>query len=175
MSGDKIEIEIFSVAYHIIGGGEEGGKKTIATKEQADHSLPYMIAVALLDGNVWPEQYRPEKIKNNDVQELLQRIHIREKAAYNSKFPEELNADILIRMNNGRTFSKHKKDFEGFKTRPAGWSIVEKKNYELAKNYAEEKTLNDIIGIVKIIEDHSLKDLMKQLTEVSAEKLKGPV
>lgn len=167
----KIEIEIFGVAYHIIGGGMEGGKKTIATKEQADHSLPYMIAVALLDGHVLPEQYEPERIKKHDVQQLLQKIDIREREEYNGKFPQELNVDILIRMNDGKNFSKHKKDFEGFKTRPADWNIVEKKFHRLTKNYTEEKTSNAIIKIVKSFEDYSINGLMKQLTEVNTEKL----
>ncbi len=42
---ERIEIEIFDVAYHIIGGGEEGDKTLVRTKEEADHSLPYMVAV----------------------------------------------------------------------------------------------------------------------------------
>src|SRR6266567_4188662 len=49
---ERVEIEIFDVAYHIIGGGEEGNKQQVQTKEEADHSLPYMVAVALLDGEV---------------------------------------------------------------------------------------------------------------------------
>ncbi len=52
----KIQIEIFDVAYNIIGGGEEGDKTVVRTKEQADHSLPYLVAVAILDGQVMPEQ-----------------------------------------------------------------------------------------------------------------------
>lgn len=169
---NKIEIEIFGVAYHIIGGGVEGGKKTIATKEQADHSLPYMIAVALLDGRVLPGQYKPERIKKDDVQQLLQKIYIRENEEFSKKFPQELNAGILIQMNDGRNFFKHKKDFEGFKSRPANWNIAEKKFHRLTQNYAEEKTSNSIIEIVKTLEDHSINELMQQLAEVNIEKLK---
>jgi 2-methylcitrate dehydratase len=53
----RIEVDTFDVSYHIIGGGEEGEKITIRTKEEADHSLPYMIAVAVLDGQVMPERF----------------------------------------------------------------------------------------------------------------------
>jgi MmgE/PrpD C-terminal domain len=52
---------------HIIGGGEEGDKSRVRTKEEADHSLPYMIAEALLDGQMMPEQYEPERIQRDDV------------------------------------------------------------------------------------------------------------
>src|SRR5262249_28120055 len=42
----RIEIETFDVAYHIIGGGEEGSKRIVRAKEGADHSLPYILAGA---------------------------------------------------------------------------------------------------------------------------------
>lgn len=53
-----IEIETFDVAFHIIGAGKEGDKtSSVGTKEPADHSLPYVIAVAILDGDVMAAQY----------------------------------------------------------------------------------------------------------------------
>src|SRR6266852_6602037 len=72
---ERIEIEIFDVSYHIIGGGEEGDKHLVRTKEEADHSLPYMVAVALLDGEVTPAQYSPERIVREDVQILLSKVN----------------------------------------------------------------------------------------------------
>ncbi|MGH2994593.1 MAG: MmgE/PrpD family protein, partial [Solirubrobacterales bacterium] len=74
---ELIELDTFQVAYDIIGGGEEGGKKEIFTKEQADHSLPYLLAVALIDGQVLPEQFAPERIRRADVQALLRRVVVR--------------------------------------------------------------------------------------------------
>ena len=50
-----IDVDTFDVAYNIIGGGEEGDKTAVRTKEEADHSLPYMVAAAALDGQVMPE------------------------------------------------------------------------------------------------------------------------
>src|SRR5581483_4230396 len=46
---EAVEIETFDVAFSIIGGGDEGQKTRVWIKEEADHSLPYMVAVALLD------------------------------------------------------------------------------------------------------------------------------
>jgi 2-methylcitrate dehydratase len=84
---ERIELETFQVAYDIIGGGEEGGKKEVRTKEQADHSLPYLLAVALLDGQVMPEQFAPGRIGRPDVQELLRRVHVRPAADLTERFP----------------------------------------------------------------------------------------
>src|SRR5262245_42216527 len=79
---DNVTIEIFDVAYNIIGGGEEGDKRTVWTKEEADHSLPYIIAAAILDGRVTPEQYELERIHRRDIQGLLSRVIVRSSPEY---------------------------------------------------------------------------------------------
>ena len=72
-----IGVDIFDVAYNIIGGGNDGNKQHVKTKEEADHSLPYMIAVAMIDGEVTPAQYEPNRILKQDVQDLLHKMTIR--------------------------------------------------------------------------------------------------
>src|ERR1700684_1005611 len=46
----SIEANVIRIAYDFAGGGLYGVDKVVRTKEQADHSLPYLLAVALLDG-----------------------------------------------------------------------------------------------------------------------------
>jgi 2-methylcitrate dehydratase len=82
-----VKVEIFDVAYNIIGGGEEGDKTVVCTKEQADHSLPYVLVVALIDGEVMSEQYTPERIRRQDVQSLLRAISV-EPAQFLQAFPQ---------------------------------------------------------------------------------------
>src|SRR5437660_61893 len=95
---ERVTIDIFDVAYHIIGGGEEGDKQQVRTKEEADHSLPYMVAVALLDGDVSPAQYMPERIVREDVQSLLRRVTIQPDEALSKRFPAEMPCSIQITL-----------------------------------------------------------------------------
>ncbi|MDZ7757284.1 hypothetical protein [Rhodohalobacter sp.] len=53
---EKIDIEIFDVAFNIIGGGEEGDKTIVRTKEEADHNLQYVVSAALVG---WTSAARP--------------------------------------------------------------------------------------------------------------------
>src|SRR5437868_8818632 len=87
---ERITIDIFDVSYNIIGGGEEGDKHLVRTKEEADHSLPYMVAVALLDGDVTPAQYKPERIAREDVQTLLRKVTVQPDENMSKRFPEEM-------------------------------------------------------------------------------------
>ncbi|MEO9146398.1 MAG: MmgE/PrpD family protein [Ginsengibacter sp.] len=163
----KIVLNTFDVAFNIIGGGEEGAKKNISTKEEADHSLPYMMAALLLDGNVLPAQYLPERILKADVQQLLQKVQVNQKKEYSDRFPKEMACDITITLNNGSAFHIDKKDYKGFISRPASWEgIVEKFNH-LSSLYADAPLREKIISTVKDLENYRIKDLMELLEKVS--------
>lgn len=134
---DSISVDIFDVAYNIIGGGEEGSKKLIRTKEEADHSLPYMIAVAICDGMVMPSQYQADRIKKKDVQELLQKVQVHPNEAYTKRFPEEMPAHITIKFKDGTSAISEKRDYQGFFTKPFDWDEAVKKFEAIAPGNKE--------------------------------------
>jgi 2-methylcitrate dehydratase len=162
----KVEIEIFDVAYHIIGGGEEGDKRTVQTKEEADHSLPYLIAVAILDGQVMPEQYRPERILRQDVQTLLRKIMIQPSQEYSRRFPEEMPCRIIVSLRGGRTVIKEKRDYEGFRTRPMRWETVVQKFERLSHPYLDPSLGGNIVDAVNTLEAIQVRDLTALLARV---------
>jgi 2-methylcitrate dehydratase len=129
----RIDVEIFDVAYNIIGGGEEGEKITIYTKEEADHSLPYIVAVTILDNQVMPAQYVPERIVRQDVQTLLHKVFVRPVDEFSRRFPTEMPSRIRITLNNGQVLTKEKRDYEGFLTHPMGWNAITKKFEQLTQ------------------------------------------
>src|SRR3989440_8765075 len=149
---DAIEIEIFDVAYHIIGGGEEGDKQQVRTKEEADHSLPYMVAVALLDGDVSPAQYMSERIVREDVQTLLHKVTIQPDEAFGKRFPAEMPCRIQITLKDGRTLAIEKQDYEGFYTRPMSWEQAVAKFERLAGPFTGTAQRAAIIEIVTHLE-----------------------
>ena len=167
---EKIVLHTFDVAYHIIGGGEEGGKKNIRTKEEADHSLPYMMAAAILDGNVLPAQYKPERIGGADIQTLLQKVEVYEKEEYSNRFPAEEACDISIYLKDGSVLTKEKRDYEGFHTRPASWLFIIGKFKVLSDKFLDAETQNQIIEIVRNLEDYTVKDLTKVLAKIGIDK-----
>jgi 2-methylcitrate dehydratase len=163
---DRIEIEIFDVAYHIIGGGEEGDKTIVRTKEEADHSLQYMVSAALLDGQVLPEQYEKTRIESNDIQQLLKKIKVSPKQEYSDRFPNEMPVTLTVHLKNGETYTIDKRDYEGFHTRPANWDTIIEKFESLAKPYTSEEIRDTIVETIQDFENHKVRDLMKILQRV---------
>jgi 2-methylcitrate dehydratase len=158
---DQIEhmgIDIFDVAFHIIGGGEEGDKTIIRTKEEADHSLQYMVGVALIDGNVLPAQYEGNRVTRDDIQSLLKRFTVRPKQEYTDRFPAEVCTDLAITLKDGTIHKITKTDYEGFHTRPMSWATVEAKFTNLAEPFTSEKSRRAIIDTVKNLEHASARE-----------------
>lgn len=156
---DRIELDVFDVAYNIIGGGEEGDKHQVQIKEQADHSLPYMVAVMLLDGNIGPSQYLPERIVRSDVQTLLRKVHVHADESFSQAFPDEMPARVRIVLRDRRTLTREKKDYEGFYTRPMSWDVVVAKFDRLAAPFADAALRREIVSAVLNIESISVRDL----------------
>jgi 2-methylcitrate dehydratase len=163
---ERVELETFQVAFDIIGGGEEGAKKEIRIKEQADHSLPYLLAVALLDGQVLPEQFAPERIVRPDVQELLRRVEVRPAADLSARFPAEHACRLRIHLVDGTTLAAEKSDYEGFLTRPMSWEQARGKFERLAAGRTD--LAGNLATTVESLDDLETRDLTALLAQVGS-------
>lgn len=163
---DKVKIETFDVAYHIIGGGEEGEKTLVQTKEEADHSLPYMVAVALLDGTVTPAQYRLERLLRDDVQKLLRKVEVKPLDTYSDQFPEQLPCKVTVLFTGGQILQKEKTDYEGFYTRPMSWNKVVEKFEQLTAPYVDPFLRREIVVAVNVLDIIEVSDLTALLGKI---------
>ena len=163
----QVMLEIFDVAYNIIGGGEEGDKRIVRNKEEADHSLPYLIAVALLDGEVMPGQFALERIRRDDVQKLLSAIHIVPSDEMSRRFPDELPCRLTVKLTDGRTLSVEKRDYEGFTSRPMSWETVVQKFNGLSESHTTRSLRKRIIDTVENLEKNDVRQLTELLRQVT--------
>lgn len=163
---DHVDIKVFDVAYNIIGGGEEGDKRMVRTKEQADHSLPYLVAVALLDGQVMPEQYAPERILRSDVQALMNQVTIQPDETYSRVFPAEMPSCVTITLRDGRTVEREIRTWEGSFSSPMSWEAARNKFERLASTHTMPKQRNRLVETIAHLEHHTIADLTGQLFSV---------
>jgi 2-methylcitrate dehydratase len=73
------------------------------TKETADHSLPYVIAAAVADGNVLPDSFSDEKLKDPRIWDLLGKIKVVADPEIDAMFPGVKRARVSITSNAGET------------------------------------------------------------------------
>ena len=71
------------------------------TKETADHSLPYVVAAAVADGNVLPSSFSDEKLKDPRIWDLLGKIKVVADPEIDAMFPGVKRARVTITTNQG--------------------------------------------------------------------------
>ena len=168
---ERVEVDVFDVAYRIIGGGEEGDKSVVRTKEEADHSLPYLVAVALLDGEVMPEQYRPDRIAREDVQALLRRVSVRPDPGLSRRFPAEMPCRVRVVRHGGPPLVAELADYPGFRTRGRTLDAARAKFDRLTGPYAPARLRQRIAEAVADLERVPVQELTALLADV---RVPGP-
>jgi 2-methylcitrate dehydratase len=163
-----IEAEVDQNAYDFTGGGKFGPKTDVHTKEDADHSLPYLLAVAALDGDVQPAQFEPERINRPDVQTLLRRVQVRPDDRFTARYPGEVGSRVTVRLEDGRSYHHEVTDYPGFPTRPFTWEQIGAKFDKLVGDRADPTLRKEIKAAVASLESIQVKDLMQLLCRVKA-------
>src|SRR5208283_3833045 len=165
----SIEAEVFQLAYDFAGGGLYGVDKVIQTKEQADHSLKYLLAVALLDGDVMPAQFKPDRIFKSDVQNLLKKVSVRPNQEFTELYPQKMPAKITVRLQDGKVIEHEVQSYPGLASDPFTWEDSAEKFDRLVAGRADEGLCNEIKDAVRSIENIQARDLLKLLSRAKAE------
>jgi 2-methylcitrate dehydratase len=161
-----VDVAVFQTAYDIAGGGRFGDKDAPQTKEQADYNLKYLLAVALIDGGVGPEQLQTERIRRPDVQELLRRITVRPDPDLTARYPGATPVRIVVTLRDGRQVSRAQDDFHGAPSRPFTWERTVEKFHWLATPFADLRLRRAIVDAVDGLGHAPVSALTELLTAV---------
>lgn len=163
---DRVRVDTFRTAYDNLGGGKYGRKDEVHNKEQADHNLKYMVAAALLDGSLGPEQYAADRLSRDDVQSLMRRVEVEPKLAFTWRDPQQQPTRVTVVLKDGRTLVREQRDFEGFPTRPMTWDRVVEKFDRLVEPFAEATLRRELIAAVAELETLRVAELCDLLARV---------
>ena len=133
------------------------------TKETADHSLPYCIAVAVAKGNVLPSDFEEDALRDPLVWSLLDKIKVAANPEIDVLFPKIKRAIVTIKTSHGE-FKKQEDFAKGQPERP----LSEKELISKFKANSEKKIssskMEDIIKATKELENiNEIGEYMKLL------------
>lgn len=167
----RVRVDTFQVAFDIIGGGEEGGKHSIRTKEEADHSLPYLVAVALLDGVVEPAQFTAARIGAGDVQALLRRVEVQPVDEFTARFPAEMPSRVEVELDDGTRLSAAASSYRGFRTDPLDWDAAMTKYTRLVMPFTGAALAESIAATIRHLDEIPVTALTSLLGQVPCKRL----
>jgi len=127
---EKIQIRSLARAADILS---DPSKYDPRTKETADHSLPYVIAAALVDQQVTPAQFTMEKIMDLRIREQLKKVEVVADPEIEKVFPALQRVIVNINTTDGRCFSKQLDYPKGDPRNPLTDAEVEEKFAALAE------------------------------------------
>jgi 2-methylcitrate dehydratase len=159
----SIEADVTRICYDFAGGGLYGVDKEVRTKEQADHNLPYLLAVAVLDGDVMPAQFEPNRIMRADVQALMKKVAVRPNQDYTEQYPRNMPAKITVRLQDGTTIEHEVQDYPGLPSHPFSWEDEVEKFDRLVAGRVDDALCRNIKDAVHSLEGIQVKDLMELL------------
>jgi 2-methylcitrate dehydratase len=158
---EKIRIRSLARAADILS---DPSKYDPRSKETADHSLPYVIAAALVDRQVTPLQFTPEKIMDPAIRAQLKKVEVVADPEIEKVFPALQRVIVTIRTTGGKEFTKQLDFPKGDPRNPLSDREVEEKFTALAEGVlskaAQQKVKDAVWKLEKL---RSVSELMRLL------------
>ena len=158
----EIRLQTFPAGYEVMGSGEANWRPE--TRESADHSLPFVMAVALMEGNLEIRHYEQMYYKRSDVRALMQKIKVRVGEEPVAAWPDLPLNIVDVEMKSGEVISTkvayHLGHFKRFMTD----AEQERKFRPLAEPLLTKGQINDLLACLRRLDDVERIDELISLT-----------
>jgi 2-methylcitrate dehydratase len=103
--GRIAQVEIVMADYRVIKRHQnDPGRIHPLSREAADHSFPFLVAVTLIDGALGPAQFEHERWHDPHVKALMAKIVMSRDANWNERAPDAYPCTIRVRDIDARDF-----------------------------------------------------------------------
>ena len=122
------------------------------TRETADHSLPYLVTVALMDGEITQRQFAEGRWLQPEIREFMARVRYRGAPDLNVYCPGSYPARVTIRTNHGSTHRTQVPYPPGHPRNPMNRDQVADKARRLGREALPAPRLEEAIGMLLDLE-----------------------
>ncbi len=161
-----VEIGSYDVAIEIIGRDPE--KWRPHTRETADHSFPYCVAVALFDGKVTLRSFDAKRLTDPALHELMEKVRVVTQPEFVGRYPQAMPTRVTVRTKAGKDYVKQVDYPLGHPKHRMSDHQVEDKFCRLAAGKLDRARMNKVIDLVWRLD--RLKDISALMPLL---KLKG--
>mgnify|MGYP000146198949 CR=1 FL=1 len=134
------------------------------SRETADHSLPYSVAAAIVDGKVTTQSFSEEKLKDPKIWEVIDKIKGEASEEFEKMFPEKQPSKVIIKTKDGREFSEYREYPKGDPREPMTMEDLEIKFNSLSDKLLSKERQSEIKNMILNCEQLKAKEFMEKLT-----------
>lgn len=162
----SVDVESHDAAVDIIGSEPE--KWTPRTRETADHSLPYIVAAALADGEITARQFAPERFRDAKLLDLVQKVKVHRHAELSAAYPGAVGNIVTVTLRDGRRLTRRVDHACGHARNPMSDELVERKFHSMADPRIGADRANRVVQWAWNLEKSDRVDDVFPLLEVRA-------
>jgi 2-methylcitrate dehydratase len=140
---EAVVIESHDASVDIIGSEPEKWRPD--SRETADHSLPYMTAVALVDGELTEKQFERSRYTDRELLQFVQRVQVKRNAELSAAYPGTVANIVTLRFKGGRTATQRCDAAPGHARNPLTDAQVELKFHAQADPILGRKRAGDLV------------------------------
>jgi 2-methylcitrate dehydratase len=156
----SVRIESHDASVDIIGSEPEKWKPE--TRETADHSLPYITSIALIDGEVTDGQFQPARFMDPKIWKFLENVTVQRNAELSSLYAKAVANIVHVTLEDGRTLTKRVDYPLGNALNPVSDKQLEGKFNSLVVPALGEARAKKIVDLVwKLDEAKNVNELMQ--------------
>lgn len=141
-----VTIDSYDVAIEIIGRDPE--KWRPQTRETADHSFPYCVAVAMLDGAVTLRSFEPRRLNDPALLELIQKVRVCPRQDFVGLYPEAMPTRLTVRTASDRDYEAQVDHPLGHPKNPMTDRQVEEKFLSLVKGKLDKNQACSLLDLI---------------------------
>jgi 2-methylcitrate dehydratase len=130
------------------------------TRETADHSVPYVVAAALLDGTVTPATFAEDRLWDPKLRSLIQKVKVVPDDAFNAgyrKLPLEHGTRVTVTTTDGARHVGEIQFLKGGLSDPMTDAEIEAKFRTLSADYLKEPEALSVLQSLWALEE--MKDV----------------
>ncbi|MFH0768440.1 MAG: MmgE/PrpD family protein [Chloroflexota bacterium] len=160
---ERVNIGTFRSGKGAMAGDDE--KWHPKTRETADHSIPFVVAVALMYGTLEVRYFDDKYLFNPDLLDLMQKIKVEETEECNNLYPDACANRVELVTRSGQKFSELVQYHRGHQLNPLTNEEIEQKFTSLTRDLltsAQRKELFSLIWNLEQVDD--IGKLMQLLT-----------
>jgi 2-methylcitrate dehydratase len=160
--GDIAKVEIETYEHAVRASADTRDKWNPASRETADHSTPYVVAVALARGSVWLDDFLDERIGDPEIHALMQKIEVRAVDEYTRKWPQACPYRITVTTKSGHKHVQEASYAKGHPENPMSDREIEDKFRRLTEPVMGRQSVSEALsGLWRMEELTCVSEMME--------------
>ena len=155
----SVRLGTFAFGKSVMAGDAE--KWHPVTRESADHSLPFLVATALVYGDVGKQSFTDEALGDPQIARVLAVLEVEEDAECEAAWPHEARNDLTVTLDDGSSERVVVKDYVGHRRNPmSNEGVTEKFLSQASGVLGPEQAQNFLAQLWKLEESTDIGALL---------------